>query len=152
MERKNYRQMGISPSSVTYTEMTGEERPEEVEVGVNMAQEQRSLNVEVSEREEGGYGWLRITLPVGVWDYGSIVSALVRSKYSEDEVEAIISNNIALIATPSAVSDEEGQEKLSEFQQFQEWREQCKQRAKELMSSFEAPSSVGSSSSAASSE
>lgn len=74
-----------------------------------------------------------IELSTGVWNYGAIVSALVRSKYSEDEVEAIVNNNIALIAMPSAVSDEEGQQKLSEFQQMQEWREKCKARAKELM-------------------
>lgn len=137
MKRKNYRQMGLLPSQVTYTEMEGEVKPSDIEVGVNMAQEQRSVNVDVREREGGGYEWLRITLPVGVWEYGALVSALVRAKYSEDDVEAIVSNNIALIAMPSAVSDEEGQEKLSEFQQFQEYREQCKQRAMELMSAFE---------------
>lgn len=74
-----------------------------------------------------------VELPTGVWNYGALVSALVRVKYSEDEVEAIINNNIALIAMPSAVSDEEGQQKLSEFQEMQEWREKCKARAKELM-------------------
>ena len=74
-----------------------------------------------------------LELPVGVWNYGAIVSALVRSKYSEDEVEAIINNNIALIAMPSAVSDEEGEQKLSEFQEMQQWREKCKARAKELL-------------------
>ena len=76
---------------------------------------------------------MMVELPTGVWNYGAIVSALVRSKYSEDEVEAIVNNNIALIAMPSAVSDEDGQQKLSEFQQMQEWREKCKVRAKELM-------------------
>lgn len=74
-----------------------------------------------------------LELPVGVWNYGAIVSALVRSKYSEDDVEAIVNNNIALIAMPSAVSDEEGQQKLSEFEQMQQWREKCKARAKELL-------------------
>lgn len=74
-----------------------------------------------------------ITLPIGVWNYGAIVSALIRTKYSEDDVEAIINNNIALIATPSSISDEESQAKLDEFKQMQEWREKCKTRAKELL-------------------
>ena len=74
-----------------------------------------------------------LTLPTGVWNYGAIVSALVRSKYSENDVEAIINNNIALIATPSSISEEDGQQKLSEFQEMQQWREKCKARAKELM-------------------
>ena len=33
-----------------------------------------------------------VTLPVAVWDYDAIISALIRSRYSESEVEAIIRN------------------------------------------------------------
>ena len=74
-----------------------------------------------------------VSLPIGVWNYGAIVSALVRSKYSEDAVEAIINNNIALMAMPSTIDEEDGQQKLSEFQEMQQWREKCKARAKELL-------------------
>lgn len=76
---------------------------------------------------------MTVELETGVWNYGAIVSALMRSKYSEDDVEAIINNNIALLAMPSAVSEEDGQEKLAEFRNMQEWRSQCKARAKELL-------------------
>ena len=33
-----------------------------------------------------------VTLPVAVWDYDAIVSALIRSRYSESDVEAIMRN------------------------------------------------------------
>lgn len=75
-----------------------------------------------------------ITLPVAVWNYGAIVSALIRHKYSENEVEAIVSNCILLMQNPSSVSEEESNEKLNEFNEFQEYREKCKARAKELLS------------------
>ena len=75
-----------------------------------------------------------ITLPVAVWNYGAIVSALIRHKYSENEVEAIVSNSLMLIQNPSSVSEEESNEKLNEFNKFQEYREKCKARAKELLS------------------
>ena len=75
-----------------------------------------------------------ITLPVAVWNYGAIVSALIRHKYSENEVEAIVSNCIMLMQNPSSVSEEESNEKLNEFNEFQEYREKCKARAKELLS------------------
>ena len=75
-----------------------------------------------------------ITLPVAVWNYGDIVSALIRHKYSENEVEAIVSNCIMLMQNPSSVSEEESNEKLNEFNEFQECREKCKARAKELLS------------------
>ena len=76
---------------------------------------------------------MMIELPTGVWNYGAIVAALVRTKYSENDMEAIVNNNLALMAMPSAVSEEEGRQKLSEFQQMNEWREKCKARAKELL-------------------
>ena len=75
-----------------------------------------------------------ITLPTAVWNYGAIVSALIRYKYSESEVEAIISNSLMLMQNPSSVSEEESNEKLNEFNEFQEYREKCKVRAKELLS------------------
>ena len=75
-----------------------------------------------------------IALPTAVWNYGAIVSALIRHKYSENEVEAIVSNCIMLMQNPSSVSEEESNEKLNEFNEFQECREKCKARAKELLS------------------
>lgn len=75
-----------------------------------------------------------ITLPTAVWNYGAIVSALIRYKYSESEVEAIVSNSLMLMQNPSSVSEGESNEKLNEFNEFQEYREKCKVRAKELLS------------------
>lgn len=74
-----------------------------------------------------------IALPTAVWNYGAIVSALIRHKYSENEVEAIVSNCIMLMQNPSSVSEEESNEKMNEFNEFQEYREKCKARAKELL-------------------
>lgn len=74
-----------------------------------------------------------VTLPIAVWNYGVIVSALIRHKYSESEVEAIVSNSLMLMQNPSSVSEEESNEKMNEFNEFQEYREKCKARAKELL-------------------
>lgn len=74
-----------------------------------------------------------IDLPTAVWNYGAIVSALIRYKYSESDVEAIVSNSLMLMQNPSSVSEEESNEKMNEFNEFQEYREKCKSRAKELL-------------------
>lgn len=74
-----------------------------------------------------------ITLPAAVWNYGALVSALVRTKYSESDVEAILSNSLLLLSGASTVSEDESTEKSTEYNEFQEWREKCKTRAKELM-------------------
>lgn len=74
-----------------------------------------------------------IALPTAVWNYGAIVSALIRYKYSESEVEAIVSNSLMLMQNPSSISEEESNEKMNEFNEFQKYREKCKARAKELL-------------------
>lgn len=85
--------------------------------------------------EKGGDN--TVELETGVWNYGAIVSALVRAKYSADDIEAITNNNIALLTMPSevssAASEEDREEKLAEFWKMQEWRSKCKERAKELI-------------------
>ena len=74
-----------------------------------------------------------ITLPTAVWNYGAIVSALIRHKYSESEVEAIVSNSLMLMQNPSSVSEEESDEKMNEFNEFPASGGQGKARAKELL-------------------
>lgn len=63
-----------------------------------------------------------VTLPVAVWDYNAIVSALIRSRYSESEVEAIMRN---LLGKKMDAADE--------FEALNTWCNQCKMRAAYLM-------------------
>ena len=63
-----------------------------------------------------------VTLPVAVWDYGAIVSALIRSRYSQSEVEAIMRN---LLGKKMDAADE--------FEALNTWCNQCKTRAAYLM-------------------
>ena len=63
-----------------------------------------------------------VTLPVAVWDYDAIVSALIRSRYSESKVEAIMRN---LLGKKMDAEDE--------FEALNTWCNQCKTRAAYLM-------------------
>lgn len=63
-----------------------------------------------------------VTLPVAVWNYASIVSALIRSRYSENDVEAIVQNLL-----------NEAMDAEDEFKALTAWRNQCKTRAAYLM-------------------
>lgn len=74
-----------------------------------------------------------VTLEAGVWNYGAIVNALVRYKYSADKVEAIVNNSLMLMQNPNAVSEDKANEQISELDELQSWREKCKARAKELL-------------------
>lgn len=63
-----------------------------------------------------------VTLPVAVWNYGAIVSALIRSRYSQSEVEAIMRNLLG-----------KKMDAENEFEALTEWCNQCKTRAAYLM-------------------
>ena len=57
-------------------------------------------------------------------DYGKLVSCIIRGKYSEDDVEAIVNNYL---------DDPDGHK--SEFDELQKWRSIAKQRAREIIDS-----------------
>ena len=63
-----------------------------------------------------------VTLPVAVWNYDAIVSALIRSRYSESEVEAIMRNLLG-----------KKMDAENEFEALNTWCSQCKTRAAYLM-------------------
>lgn len=63
--------------------------------------------------------------------YGALVNAMVRSKYSEDEVEAIVCNVLAAEVT---------EEHKNEWLAFQAYREECKTRAKTIIDMMTAES------------
>lgn len=52
-----------------------------------------------------------LTLPVGVMDYGSIVSAYINAKYNNDQMQAIVNNYLA----------GEDTEKFEEMQAYRVW-------------------------------
>lgn len=62
---------------------------------------------------------------------GALANAMVRSKYSEDEVEAIVCNVLA-----AEVTDEH----KNEWMAFQAYREECKARAKAIIDMMTAES------------
>ena len=66
--------------------------------------------------------------------YGPLVTALVRSRYSEDEVEAIVNNALMVQNMPSSCNEIEERSIAAEFEDFQNFRLQCKARAKEILS------------------
>lgn len=98
----------------------------DITVGVDLGRKQMTIKVTSDSTDT-------VQLAPGTWNYGAIVSALVRYKYSESEVEAILSNSLLLLGDTSAVSEDEATEKQNELNDFQAYRETCKARAKELL-------------------
>lgn len=66
--------------------------------------------------------------------YGPLVTALVRSRYSEDDVEAIVNNALMVQNMPSTCNEIEKRRIAAEFEDFLNFRLQCKARAKVILS------------------
>lgn len=66
--------------------------------------------------------------------YGPLVTALVRSRYSEDDVEAIVNNALMVQNMPSSCNEIEKRRIAAESEDFLNFRLQCKARAKEILS------------------
>ena len=66
--------------------------------------------------------------------YGPLVTALVRSRYSEDDVEAIVNNTLMVQNMPSSCNEIEERSIAAEFEDFLNFSLQCKARAKEVLS------------------
>lgn len=73
---------------------------------------------------DNGYEYRTAELPPGVWRKDLIISAIIRAKYSADDMEAITNNVLADITDRNA---------REEHRAMQQWRMMAKQWARELM-------------------
>lgn len=76
-----------------------------------------------------------IELPAGVCDKSTIINLLIRSRYTQDRVEAIINNHFLNISEwlDNKLSGKEVDFTDTEYQEFQEWRATSKKLADEMV-------------------
>lgn len=93
-----------------------------------------NLCVEETGEEEYPYRYFSITLPVNTFDKNDIISGLVMSKYSANEMDAI-RNNYDLVRDGTA--GDKTQEYTQEYLAMQEWRREAKEIASKIMEEHE---------------
>lgn len=104
------------------TDWRGQECPPLYTVRRNGGLRQVSIYIDVHE-DESGWAATEITLPTGMHDYGTMVSALITAKYDIDRMQAVI-NNYLIEPTESAYEEA--------FNVMQEWRKEAKRIAREI--------------------
>lgn len=79
-----------------------------------------------------------VQLPLGFWDESIIINELIRSKYPQDKVEAIINNHFLNISDwlNKKFKGEEVEFEDPEYDKLQAWRKQCKEWAKQLIDEY----------------
>lgn len=105
----------------------GPERPEEQSEGICLGMRVHTVRYDISESGEApgmAWRWREVTLPPGVWDYDSLVAALVRGRYSDDAMMAIINNHLLDPANAATAA---------EWAAMQAWRAQAKATARRLL-------------------
>jgi hypothetical protein len=98
---------------------------------------QRIFNIEVFDDSTNTS--TIIDLPAGRWDKATIVNLLIREKYSQDRVEAIINNHFINISEwmDKVVAGEAIRFFDEEYEEFQKWRNTCKRLADEIINRIE---------------
>ena len=80
---------------------------------------------DISESENTQeYRYLTVELPPGVRDRGAVISAIIRQRYSDDEMQAIINNYLL---------DESDAEARQKFQTMQQYRQYAKSIANKFI-------------------
>ncbi|KAA6312085.1 hypothetical protein EZS27_036921 [termite gut metagenome] len=62
--------------------------------------------------------------------YGAFVSGLIRTRYTTDDTEALQANAMIALQNPS---HEKAESYLSEWEEFQSFRNECKKNAKKIL-------------------
>ena len=115
------------------TKERGVQLPPEVAVSYCFGVPQYTVNVLVEEcapEAEGQpqeYGWTRICLAPGPLTYDALVAALVRTRYSDDAMTAIINNRMA---------EPDDADIAAEWEQMQQWRREAKTLAKQIIANY----------------
>lgn len=97
-------------------------------------------------KERHKYGYWQLSIPMGRWNYQGIVEAIIRDKYTADEMEAITNNMNAvtgeffnvlvtdgILSATKYLLDNINDENTKNFKEMQEWRFNAKRIAKEII-------------------
>lgn len=87
---------------------------------------------------DNGEETVTVGLPVGEWSKASIINALVRSKYSQDSVEAIINNHFLNISEwlDKKFNGETVEFEDPDYAELQRWRNKSKEFANIALEQF----------------
>jgi hypothetical protein len=121
----NYKQMIIANKQ-------GYEKPsQQISYKLRLGLREYTIAINVVEQQAGEsfpYTWQEVTFPPGTLNYGDLVSAIIKSKYTDDEMSALVNNYLL---------DMEDTENKAKWEAMQSWRAEAKRQAKEILNKIE---------------
>lgn len=120
-------------------------RPEEVTSVIRLGQKICTVNFDITELPEDDpsgyrYSWRSVTLEPGIWNYASLVSAIVYLEYSTSQIEALNANFLSSWLSDDifALTNKPAEYK-EEFKTFTEWRLHAKKVARDIINRYPNP-------------
>ena len=114
------------------TNKQGYEKPsQQISYKLRLGLREYTIAINIVEHQSGEpflYTWEEVTFSPGTLNYGDLVSAIVKSKYTDDEMSALINNYLL---------DMEDTENKAKWEAMQSWRVEAKRQAKEILSKIE---------------
>lgn len=102
--------------------------PKSVETIISTGMMTTVIRFDITKKEDGTYECEEVEYnhkeDLSPSDFGSMVSCIIRGKYSEDDVEAILNNYLA---------DPENERYVAEFNRLQSWRNEAKERTRSIL-------------------
>lgn len=74
---------------------------------------------EVEKDGVSGFEYLEVSASIFQWNYGTLVSAIIRAKYTADDVEAILLNR-----------GDDDPDHEAQYEELQQWRKHAKELAR----------------------
>lgn len=108
--------------------MTGSEKPQlyRYEIKLGLRKYTIAFDIQESEGEMEGksYTWSEVTFDLGKPTYSQLTAAIIQSRYSNDDMQAIINNHLL---------EDGNSEHEAEWNAMQEWRAEAKIMANSIL-------------------
>lgn len=110
--------------------MTGDSEPQQIDYKIRLGLREYTIAFDIQEQADNQdgvqkYSWSEATLPLGSPTYSDLVAAIIKGRYSDNDMAALVNNHLL---------NDGDKEHEAEWQLMQEWRTQAKQQAKEILS------------------
>lgn len=106
----------------------GSEIPQPIRSKIELGAPRYTIAFDI-QKHDGQYVWSEATFDkLGAPSYENLVAAIVRGRYNDDEMTAIINNYLL---------DDGNEEHSKEWSEMQLWRKEAKQKAIKFLEEFE---------------
>lgn len=112
---------------LSISKIISSEPPQQIRYKIKLGLRQYTIAFDIQELKEGDelkYQWSEATFELGKPTYSQLVATMIKSRYPDDDMQAIINNHL--------LGDGDAEHE-AEWLAMQAWRSEAKVKAKEIL-------------------